>query len=112
MTLPEEEEQVTEQVVSQQELAAKIDVTDWFSLRAHLERGRVILVDRMLNLAEVGVAVAADDVKLMERWIVGSLIGKPSAEQVERWDAESAKAFKCLIVSPFVLVQEDSTDKQ
>ena len=99
---------MTEQgTVSPQELAAKIDVVDWFTLRAHLEKGRLIVVDSLLDLAEAGVAVAVDDVKAIERWIVSGLLGKPTAQQVEEWDAEKGKRFLCLIVSPYVLVQED-----
>jgi hypothetical protein len=100
--------QVTEKVsVSQQELAAKIDIAKWFMLRAHLESGRLIVVDSLLDLAEVGMGVVADDVKVIERWIVSGLLGKPTAQQVENWDAEKGKRFLCLIVSPYVLVQEE-----
>ena len=93
--------------VSRQELAAKIDVAEWFMLRAQLERGRLIVVDALLDLAEVGTGVAADDVKAIERWILSGLLGKPTALQVERWDAEKGKRFLCLIVSPYVLIQEE-----
>jgi len=97
--------------VSKQELAAKIDVAQWHLLRAHLERGGLIVVDPLLDLAEVGVGVTADDVKTIERWLLSGLLGKPSAQQVERWDAEKAKTFLCLIVSPYVLIQEEPPAK-
>lgn len=98
---------MTEKVnVSRQELAAKIDVAEWFMLRAHLERGHLVVVDGLLDLAEVGLGVAADDVKAIERWIVSGLLGKPTAPQIDTWDAEKGKQFLCLIVSPYVLVQE------
>ncbi|MCM0080906.1 DUF2288 domain-containing protein [Geomonas sp. Red32] len=93
--------------VTKEELATKVDLTDWFSLRAHLERGGVILVDPMLDLAEVGVKMAEDDVKTLERWVSSGMVGKPSAELIGRWDAEKKKMFRCVIVSPFVLVQEE-----
>lgn len=92
--------------VSKEELVKQIDVTDWFTLRAHLERGGLILVDRMLDLAEVGIAVASDDVKLIERWIAAGMVGKPTVEQIGAWDAEKMKVFACLITSPYVLIQE------
>lgn len=95
-----------QQTVTREELATKADVTDWFTLRAHLERGRLILVDPLLDLAEVGVAIAADDVKSTERWIASGLVGKPSAQQIAEWDAQQGRMFLCLIVSPFVLMQE------
>jgi len=97
--------------VAKEELATKIDVTDWFSLRAHLERGGIILLDGMLELAEVGAAIANDEVKAVERWISSGLIGKPTAQQIESWDAEKGKKFLCLIVSPYVLIQEESSSK-
>ena len=94
-----------------EELAAKIDVADWHLLRAHLERGGLIVVDSLLDLVEVGVGVAADDVKAIERWLLSGLLGKPTARQIEQWDAEQGKRFLCLIVSPYVLVQEESPGK-
>jgi hypothetical protein len=103
-----QEERMT---VSQQELASKIDMAEWFMLRAHLERGGLIVVDALLDLAEVGAGVAADDVKAIERWVVSGLIGKPTAHQIKSWDEEKGKRFLCLIVSPYVLVQEEFTGK-
>ena len=97
--------------VSKEELATKIDVADWRMLRAHLERGGVIVIDTLLDLVEVGCGVAADDVKAIERWILSGLIAKPSAQQIEKWDAEQGKRFLCLIVSPYVLIQEESPEK-
>lgn len=95
----------------QQELAAKIDVAEWFMLRAHLERGGLIVVDPLLDLAEVGAEVAADDIKAIGRWVVSGLLGKPTAHQIESWDKEKGKRFHSLIVSPYVLIQEESPEK-
>lgn len=97
--------------VSKEELVAKIDMVEWIMLRAHLERGGVIAVDGLLDLAEVAVAVAVDDVKAIERWLLSGLLGKPTARQIESWDAEQGKRFLCLIVSPYVLVQEETPAK-
>lgn len=97
--------------ISKEELAAKIDVVEWHMLRAHLERGGVIVVDILLDLAEVGVVIAVDDVKTIERWILSGLLGKPTARQIEGWDEEKGKRFHCLILSPYVLVQEESPGK-
>ena len=97
--------------VCQEELAPKIDVVEWIMLRPHLERGGVIVVDALLDLAEVGCGIAADEVKKIERWIASGLLGKPTAQQIECWDAQKGKPFLCLIVSPYVLVQEESPEK-
>ncbi|WP_129125128.1 DUF2288 domain-containing protein [Geomonas oryzae] len=97
--------------VSKEELATKVDITDWLSLRAHLERGGVIIVDPLLELAEVGGTLAADDVKTVERWLSSALLTKPSLEQIRMWDAEQGKTFNCLIISPYVLIQEPAPAK-
>ncbi|MBU5635506.1 DUF2288 domain-containing protein [Geomonas sp. Red69] len=91
---------------AKEELATKVDIADWLSLRAHLERGGVIVVDPLLELVEVGAALAADEVQAVQRWLSSSLLTKPSLEQVKKWDAEKGKIFNCLIVSPYVLIQE------
>jgi hypothetical protein len=96
---------------TKEELATKIDATDWLSLRAHLERGGVIIVDPMLDLAEVAAAVANDEVKKVERWLSTGVVSKPSAEQITAWDADNGKNFLCLIVSPYVLAQEERPAK-
>ena len=93
---------------TKEELAAKIDVTDWFTLRAHLERGAIVVIDKLVDLVEVGAWVANDDVKAIERLISSGLLAKPTVQQVESWDEEKGKRFLCLIVSPYVLIQEQS----
>ena len=95
--------------VTREELATKIDSTDWFTLRAHLERGALIVVDTMLDLAETGAAVAADEVAVVERWIASGMLAKPSAAQIRAWEEDRGKRFNCLIVSPYVLFQEITT---
>jgi hypothetical protein len=93
-------------MVSNEELATKIDVAEWSWLRAHLERGGLIVVDGSLDLAEVGVKVVGDDAARIGAWIKDGLLGKPSAAQIEAWDADQARCFDTLIVSPYVLIQE------
>ncbi|MBU5611890.1 DUF2288 domain-containing protein [Geomonas azotofigens] len=91
---------------TREELATKVDIADWLSLRAHLERGGVIVVDPLLELIEVGTALAADEVQKVQRWLSTGLLTKPSHEQVQTWDADKGKIFNCLIISPYVLIQE------
>lgn len=93
-----------------QGLAEQVDVAQWQWLRAHNERGALILVERMLELAEVGERLVADDSATVQAWLSSSLLSKPTAEQVAVWDTVPGKLFSMLVVSPFVLIQEqDST---
>ena len=50
--------------------------------------------------------LAADDAAAIGEWIAGGKLSKPSAEQIGAWDDDREKRFLCLIVSPYVLIQE------
>ncbi len=92
--------------LTREELARAVDVAEWGWLRAHLERGGLIVVDRELDLVEAGLKVAADDAAAIGAWIVARKLTKPSTAQIASWDREQEKRFNTLIVSPYVLIQE------
>lgn len=93
-------------IFSKEEFALAIDEAEWDWLRAHMERGGLILVDDSLDLADAALKVAEDDADAIEQWIAAGRIGKPSNTQIHEWDAHRQKRFAMLIVSPFVLIQE------
>jgi len=91
---------------TKEDFALTIDETEWSWLRAHLERGGLILVNDSLDLAETALKIAEDDVSTIEQWINDGMIGKPSESQISHWDEDRQKKFSMLIVSPYVLIQE------
>lgn len=91
---------------TREELALTVDEAAWNWLRAHLERGGLIVVARDLDIVDVGLKIAADDSASIGGWIDGGKLAKPSAGQIAAWDSEKEKLFLCLIVSPYVLIQE------
>lgn len=91
---------------TREELALTVDEAAWNWLRAHLERGGLIVVARDLDIVDVGVKIAADDSASIGGWIAGGKLAKPSAGQIADWGREKEKRFLCLIVSPYVLIQE------
>jgi hypothetical protein len=92
-----------------EELALSVDEAEWQWLKPHLERGALITVSGVLELAEVGERISADDTTAVSAWINAGRIGKPMAEDIARWDATPGKKFLTLIVSPYVLIQELGT---
>ncbi len=88
------------------ELAEAVDEAEWNWLAPHARRDSVIVVKRELDLLDVGVAIANDDVSLVQGWIEGNLIHKPSSTQLSDWNLDQSKRFNALIVQPYVLVQE------
>lgn len=91
------------------ELAGNLDQAEWNWLAPHARRDSVIVVEPELDLLDVGVAIANDNVPYVQRWIDESLIHKPSTKQISDWNHDQTKRFNALIVQPYVLVQELAT---
>jgi hypothetical protein len=91
---------------SKEEMALSIDEAEWSSLRAHMYRGGLILVDDALDLADTALKVAADDVEIIQQLVENGMIGKPSESKIRLWEEDIHKKFAMLIVSPYVLFQE------
>jgi hypothetical protein len=88
------------------ELAESLDEAEWEWLIPHVKRDAVILVAPKLNLLDVGIAIAGDNIPQVEQWIDQQFIAKPSDAQLGDWNANPSKLFSTLIVQPYVLVQE------
>jgi hypothetical protein len=96
------------ETISREELERTVDVTEWWELRAHLERGGVIVVGADLSLVDAALKIAADDTASVSQWIDKGALAKPSLQQIEQWNSDNKKSFSVLIVSPYVLIQEIS----
>jgi hypothetical protein len=94
------------------ELAENLDEAEWEWLIPHVKRDAVIVVSWGLNLLDVGVAIASDNIPAVQVWIDEQLITKPTTEQISEWNGNQQKRFQTLIVQPYVLVQEivDTSD--
>jgi hypothetical protein len=69
----------------------------------------LITVTAALDLAEAGERIAADDAQQVGEWVSSGRVGKPTTENIDAWDAEPAKKFLMLVISPYVLIQEIGT---
>ncbi len=88
------------------QLAESLDEAEWDWLKPHIQRDVVVVVHEELDLLDVGVAIARDDVLSVQRWISEQLLHKPLADQLADWNRDQTKRFQALIVQPYVLVKE------
>ncbi len=88
------------------ELAEMMAEIEWTWLVPHAKRDALVIVTQGLDLLDVGVAIASDNVTRVEHWIGEQLIYKPSAAQLQTWNQNPARQFTALIVQPYVLVQK------
>jgi hypothetical protein len=85
------------------ELAEMVDQAEWGWLEEHAKRGRVIVVVPNLDLVEVGVAIAEDNVTTVQQWMEDGWIYYPTEEQISAWNQNKTQSFPSLIIQPFVL---------
>jgi len=51
------------------QLTEEVADTEWKDLKPHAQRDALIIVQEPLNLLDVGVAIALDDVQKVQYWI-------------------------------------------
>lgn len=88
------------------ELTPNLDEAEWEWLIPHVQRDAVIVVPIELDLLDVGVAIASDNIPQVQHWIDEQLLAKPSVTQIGEWNGDRTKRFNTLIVQPYVLIQE------
>jgi hypothetical protein len=76
----------------------------WTDLEAHVKRDAVIIAEEELDLVDVGVALATNDSKTVESWIVAGKLKKPTTEDILRWSVGTNVTFVSVVVQPFVLI--------
>ena len=84
------------------------DIADisWQELLPHAKRDAVIIVEPELDLSEVAVAIAQDNISSVQSWIASQSVAKPTAAQLSLWNDNPQKQFTALIVQPFVVAKE------
>ena len=88
------------------ELSEMVEPAEWQWLSPHSNRDAIVVVDPELDLVDVGMAIATDNVTSVQRWIGEQLLVKPSADQLGDWTRDRTKRLKTLIIQPYVLVQD------
>ncbi len=88
------------------ELSEMVEPAEWRWLSPHSNRDAIVVVDPGLDLVDVGMAIATDNVASVQRWIGEQLIVKPSTDQLIQWEHDRTKRLKALIIQPYVLVQD------
>ncbi|NEQ96527.1 MAG: DUF2288 family protein [Cyanothece sp. SIO2G6] len=93
------------------QISQDIDLARWSWLESHAQRDAIVLVDPVLELVDVGVAIATDNTQIVQHWIAEQLLLKPTQKQIIEWDAQKVKEFQALIIQPYVLIQEIDPNK-
>lgn len=82
-----------------------VENAEWEWLQEHAQEGRLIIVGSNLELVEVGLALAADDITTVKQWLDDGWLYRPNSEQINYWQQQQDLEFPTLIIQPFVLSQ-------
>jgi hypothetical protein len=91
---------------SRDDLHEQIEDVEWHWLKPHLERDALIVVQKVIDLVEAAARIAEDDTAIVSAWIAAGHLGKPSAEEIDSFNAEPTHRFRMLVVQPWVLIQK------
>lgn len=91
-----------------EKLEKELDLASWPMLHPHFVRNSLYLVDDSLDFIEVCTAVALNKTTKVGEWIQQNLVYRPNGFDVEKWHKEKP-LFKCLILSPHVLIQKTNS---
>jgi len=80
-------------------------VLPWSELVRHFARGVVVKVGLDTDLIEAALCFADDDVSRVAAWLEAGHVARASDDDARDWTAR-APEFRCVVVAPWVLVQE------
>lgn len=78
----------------------------WSEVERHFARGATLSVSLDLDLLEVARAIAQDETGLVQRWLTTEQLQRTPSAQATDWARRDATLW-CVVVAPWVLLQED-----
>ena len=88
-----------------EKLEADILETNWTPLAEHFAKGAVYILDRDLDLVEVGESMANDNISTVKEWLDNGLMYPPTPEEALKFSETDEVLFNMLIIEPYVLIQ-------
>ena len=79
---------------------------DWKYLEKHFQNGALVYVDEKLDIKKVAKVISEDNKDQVSLWLGSGDLIKPGEQHAQYW-MESKTSFTALIVTPFVLIQEN-----
>ena len=78
---------------------------NWCELERHFAAGRLIWIDKSLDLVKVARAFNIDDATATKYWIENEQLAHVSDDQARKWQ-QADQALWAVVVKPWVLVQD------
>jgi len=91
-----------------QNLESECDYLPWQEIEKHFARGIVRVISTDLNLIDVAIDIAQNNTQKITKALSNNTIVEPSISQATHWQQLNSN-FMCVVVAPFVLIQESES---
>ncbi len=92
------------------EINQQTGMIEWQELIKHFARGVVIKVDAELDLVTVAHSISIDNKVRMQSWLDAGSVQRASDDDARKWNKDNPQ-FWCVVVAPWVLVQQKGLPK-
>jgi hypothetical protein len=89
-----------------EKLTSEKEKVKWIALEEHHEREALLIIKNHLDLIDVGVSIANDDVQKVKEWLSTEDIKRPDEEMVNNFKENDQTYFEFIIIQPYVLAQQ------
>lgn len=76
----------------------------WKELEQYFAGGKVVSVDKSLDLLVVAEQIVADNAPLMKEWMDSAKVGQVSDTQAAQWSEQNSVLW-AVVIKPWILVQ-------
>lgn len=76
----------------------------WKELEPYFAGGKVVSVDKSLDLLVVAEQIVADNAPLMKEWMDSDKVGQVSDTQAAQWSEQNSVLW-AVVIKPWILVQ-------
>ncbi len=90
-----------------EKLSSEKEAASWKILEEHHEREALLIVDKELDLIDVGVSIANDEVMKVKEWLTSQQLMRPDEDMVSQFlEDDNNMCFEFIIIQPYVLAQK------
>lgn len=83
----------------------------WNELEKHFSRGVVRIISSNRNLIDLAIDIAQNNTKNISSALSNNNITEPTDAQAIQWQQQNSNFF-CIVVAPFVLIQECNSSEK
>ena len=88
-------------------LSEELEICSWSILKEHHSRNVVFVINEELDLVEVAISLALDEVDKVKTWKDAGDFREPDSYEIKKWNEDPDKKIATfIIVQPFVLIQK------